>query len=204
MLAAKGGGPYSLENIKKFALKKQGLIDSSKKLLEKNKKLLTYRKKLVMESDLIKEKGNKIVARYKFFVNKFLICRKKLRELKYIWILSKEIQSLKLKSNEQNKNLVSVSYAKLKQLKENHLLAAKLGSDNSISQEQYLSAGSYLLPNPPKEILNRILLTLNLLPFSAQATHSQRGGLARSAPFLTPKGHFAGGRGPCFAKKRGG
>ena len=126
----------------KLSLKRKELIQNGHELLEKRQILLEKRKELMLQSQVLKDKGIQVALRYKSLLNQLTASSKKLRELKYLLILSKEIKAIKNLANQQEKNIFSVSYGKLKEF-------------NTTSTEM-----PWVLPNPPKELLNRIVLTI--------------------------------------------
>ncbi len=126
----------------KLSLKRKELIQNGHELLEKRQILLEKRKELMLQSQILKDKGIQVALRYKSLLNQLTASSKKLRELKYLLILSKEIKAIKNLANQQEKNIFSVSYGKLKEL-------------NTTSTPM-----PWVLPNPPKELLNRIVLTI--------------------------------------------
>jgi ribosomal protein S2 len=126
----------------KLSLKRKELIQNGHELLEKRQILLEKRKELMLQSQILKDKGIQVALRYKSLLNQLTASSKKLTELKYLLILSKEIKAIKNLANQQEKNIFSVSYGKLKEL-------------NTTSTPM-----PWVIPNPPKELLNRIVLTI--------------------------------------------
>ena len=132
-----------LQKTKMLSLKRKQLVENCYSLLSRRQVLITKRRELMYQSIVLKEKGLQIVARYKTLLNQLTIYSKKLRELKYLAILSNEIKNIKNKARLENKDILNVSYGKVKELIKNS------------------QSGSYnIIPNPPKEILNLILLTI--------------------------------------------
>lgn len=115
------------------------LLTKGMNYLEKRQKLVEKRRELIYQTLQLKEKGLLISSKHKALLNQLAIYAKKLREYKYLLILTTELQNLKNSSSSQ---LVSVSYNKFKEV------------------NQQLSNSSAFVPNPPKEILNRIVLTM--------------------------------------------
>jgi small subunit ribosomal protein S2 len=130
------------------------LISKGMEYLQKRQKLIQKRRELIYQTLLLKEKGLEISNKYQTVLNQLAAYTKKLREYKYLLILTSEIQKLKSKNSsgshrpevgevaEQN-SLYSVSYGKLKDI-----------------QNQNNANYPWIIPNPPKEILNRIVLTM--------------------------------------------
>ena len=131
-----------LQKTKALSLKRKQIVENCYALLSKRQILLTKRRELMYQSISLREKGSQVVSRYKTLLNQLTIYSKKLRELKYLLILSNEIKNIKNKARLENKEILNISYGKVKELLKN-------------------ASSSYnILPNPPKEILNLILLTI--------------------------------------------
>lgn len=132
-------------------------------LLEKRQKFMQKRRELILQTLLLKENGLKISLKHKAILSQLAIYAKKLREYKYLLILTSEIQNLtgggfsvsnpfssvEGKETSLLKNLVSVSYSKLKEMSP----SSGLPEGNEENQ-------SWIIPNPPKEILNKMVLTM--------------------------------------------
>ena len=123
----------SLLNTKRKELVTKGIL-----LLEKQKQLSVKQKELSVQSQTLKMKYIQLTNNYRQVLNNLMISRKKLRELKGLLIVSKELQLFK---QQANKNLYMVSSIEPK----NAVLA----------QNQKLRNG--ILANPPKEILNKMV-----------------------------------------------
>jgi ribosomal protein S2/predicted RNA-binding protein with TRAM domain len=134
-----------LEKTKTLALKGTQLLENSYSLFAKRKVLNIKRRELMYQSIILKEKGLQVISRYKNLLNQLVIYIKKLRELKYLLILSNEIKNIKNQGREQNKEILNISYGKIKEL--------TINSSNFVTQYN-------VIPNPPKDILNLILLVM--------------------------------------------
>ena len=139
-----------LQKTKILSLKRKQLVENCYSLLSRRQVLITKRRELMYQSIILKEKGLQIVSRYKTLLNQLTIYSKKLRELKYLAILSNEIKNIKNKARLENKDILNISYGKVKELMKNN--SNGIGESGSIA--------SNIIPNPPKEILNLILLTI--------------------------------------------
>lgn len=131
-----------IETTKKLSLKRKQLVENCYSLLSKRQILISKRRELMYQSIVLKEKGLQVVSHYHAKERELAMYSQKLRELKYLLILSNEIKKIKNKARLENKEILNISYGKVKELTKN-------------------SSASYnILPNPPKEILNLILLTM--------------------------------------------
>lgn len=123
------------------------LISKGMEYLQKRQKLIQKRRELIYQTLVLKEKGLEISNKYQTVLNQLAAYTKKLREYKYLLILTSEIQKLKSKDSSggatEPNSLYSVSYGKLKDI-----------------QNQNNANYPWIIPNPPKEILNRIVLTM--------------------------------------------
>lgn len=126
-----------IENVKKLSSKRKELLKNNLALLEKRQKLLQKRRELMVQSQVLKEKGLSLSARYQSLLTQLVAYTQKLREYKYLLIISKQLHLIKTNAANQNRNIYSVSYNKLKEFKTNSIL-----------------------PNPPREILNKIVFTI--------------------------------------------
>lgn len=155
-----------LNNAKKLTGLRDDFLNKGMQYLEKRQKLIQKRRELIYQTLLLKEKGLDISLKHKAVLNQLAIYAKKLREAKYLLILTSEIQKIKEGTSTKNLNLLSVSYGKFKeinQLLKNQIQIQKghssqfsvgdeaLGKDN----QQNLD---WIMPNPPKEFLNRIVV----------------------------------------------
>jgi small subunit ribosomal protein S2 len=133
-----------LEKTKKLSSKRKQLVENCYSLLSKRQVLIAKRREIMYQSIVLKEKGIHVISRYKNLLRELTIYSKKLRELKYLLILSNEIKNIKNKARLENKQILNVSYGKVKEL---------INNSSDVSQH-------HVLPNPPKEILNLILLIM--------------------------------------------
>nr|YP_009185304.1 ribosomal protein S2 [Phacotus lenticularis]ALO63619.1 ribosomal protein S2 [Phacotus lenticularis] len=126
-----------IENLKKLSLKRTELLKKNLSLLEKRQMLLEKRRELMIQSQVLKEKGQSLSVRYQSLLSQLVAYTQKLRELKYLLMISKQLNSIKTNAASKNMSIYSISYSQLKELNVRSVL-----------------------PNPPKEILNKIVLTI--------------------------------------------
>jgi len=124
------------QSLKQLMGKRKEFIQKGQTLLEKRALLLQKRKQLVSQSQALYEKAIIITNNSKEYLNKATIVRKKLRELKSLLFVSQQLQKLQLNAKKQNKDLYTVSY----------------------NQYKVLGNNASVMPNPPKEILNKMVL----------------------------------------------
>nr|ALO21587.1 ribosomal protein S2 [Haematococcus lacustris] len=142
-----------LQRTDKLNALRKSLISKGMNYLQKRQNLNQKNRKNMYETLLLKEKGLLISTKYKEILNQLTLYTKKIREYKTLLILTTAIQKLKtittkgsldgLNVNDQNANkiLYSISYGKLKNFQ------------NSVIYKR-------IVPNPPKDILNRMVLTM--------------------------------------------
>nr|ALO21320.1 ribosomal protein S2 [Chlorogonium capillatum] len=144
--AFKNNNKYMTLRAQKLTALRQEYIKKGMNILQKRQTLIQKRRELIYQTLLLKEKGFQISSKYKAVLTQLAAYTKKLREYKYLLILTTEIKKLKdtagILSGAGN-NLYSVSYGKLKEV--NNTQGSK---------------AAWIIPNPPKEILNRIVLTM--------------------------------------------
>lgn len=123
-----------------FILKKrQQLLERGQQLLEKQTQLLTQRKQISEKSAQLQEKANLLITRKNYLITQFMNSRKKFRELQVLMFLSIELQKVKASFKANGENLFTISSADF-----NKIAAEKSG----------------FIPNPPKEILNKLIATM--------------------------------------------
>uniref|UniRef100_A0AB39A660 Small ribosomal subunit protein uS2c n=1 Tax=Borodinellopsis insignis TaxID=3229915 RepID=A0AB39A660_9CHLO len=136
---------------KNLLFKRKQLIEKSQILLLKRQTLLEKRRILMLQSQILKNKGRETLTLH----------NKKLIELKSFYTLSLEIKNLKKLAKQQNKDVYSMSYTNLL----NYV---------------YKESSNSILPNPPKEILNRIVVTMlnftkhNGVPYKVPQYNSEK------------------------------
>lgn len=132
--------------------------------IQKRQQLIQKRNQLISESILLKEKGLDLWLKHKTILNQLSIYAKKLRQYKYLLILTAEIQNIKNQTNNSNPNmaLLSVSYSKLAASNQKSN-AELLNQDTPTGNEASLTSvlGASRLPNPPKDFLN-LMVTASL------------------------------------------
>lgn len=145
-----------LEKTKKLSLKRKQLVENCYSLLSKRQALMAKRRELMYQSIVLKEKGLQVASRSKQLLRELTIYTKKLRQLKYLLILSNEIKQIKNAARKENKEILNISYGKVKEFSQ------------TSSETPYA-----ILPNPPKDILNLILLTMKNKYEGAQLTQKK-------------------------------
>nr|ALO63234.1 ribosomal protein S2 [Chlamydomonas applanata] len=111
------------------------LITKGMDYIQKRRELIQKQRELAYKTLLLKEKGLQISAKSKLLLNQLSIYNKKLREYKYLLILTSEIKALRAQAS----------------------TTKKLYSVTKFTQNQSVSG---IIPNPPKDILNRIALLI--------------------------------------------
>ena len=119
----------------KFAEKRNILMTKGMIYIQKRQKLIQKRRELIDQTLFVKEKGLQISSRYQMLFNQLAAYTQKLREYKYLLMLSSEMKGLQ----KTNVSLYTVPYNTLKNIPENNIKP-------------------WIVPNPPKEILNRVAL----------------------------------------------
>lgn len=120
--------------------KREQLLERGKTLLQKQNQLIMQRKEIFEKSSQLQEKANLLITRKKYLITQFMNSRKKLRELQILMLLSIELKKMKNQFNEQGKNVVTISSSDFAKLQDTNLTG--------------------FMPNPPKEILNKLIATM--------------------------------------------
>lgn len=146
-----------IEKSQKLTALRNECLRKGMNYIEKRKNIMLKQRKLKVQTLLMKEKGLQILSKYQTLLNQLTLYTKKLREYKsFLWLTSEIKNSLarepKAKApsalapsaleQDSNKKLLTVSYRKLKETKNSY--------NNSL----------WMIPNPPKEILNKMVLIM--------------------------------------------
>jgi small subunit ribosomal protein S2 len=151
------------QSLKQLMGKRKEFIQTGQTLLEKRALLLQKRKQLVSQSQALYEKAIIITNNSKEYLNKATIIRKKLRELKSLLFVSQQLQKLQLNAKKQNKDLYTVSY----------------------NQYKVLGNNASVMPNPPKEILNKMVLFIKQNSVLTTSNISKKDTTGKSVVVLT-------------------
>jgi small subunit ribosomal protein S2 len=143
--------------------KRKEFIQKGQTLLEKRALLLQKRKQLVSQSQALYQKAIIMTSNSKEYLNKATIIRKKLRELKSLLFVSQQLQKLQLNAKKQNKDVYTVSYNQFK----------SLGNNASV------------MPNPPKEILNKMVFFIKQNAALATSNITKKDASAKSVVVCT-------------------
>nr|QIA46931.1 ribosomal protein S2 [Volvulina compacta] len=120
-------------NVSSLNTKRKELISKGILLLEKQRQLALKQKELILQSQTLKSKAILLTNNYRQLLNNLMLSRKKLRELKALLLISKELQAFKHQAKQDNTNLYMVS------------------------NNKSLAANKFIISNPPKEILNKMV-----------------------------------------------
>nr|ALO63387.1 ribosomal protein S2 [Carteria sp. SAG 8-5] len=144
--------------------KRKEIIQKGQLLLSKRQQLLEKRKELFKQSQVLKEKGYQVVNKYETLLTQLINQRQKLRELRNLFLISREIQTMK-------KNAMTINVRK---------------TSNS---EQFVTG-----PNPSKDILNKIIQGLALQDLTFKQTEKAEKSKSKAillSKLLSKFGHFA-------------
>jgi len=172
-------------------MKRKALFSRGQFLLEKRKRLLEKQTALKEKTFKIKESGVIIANKYKVLLNQLTTTHKKLHDIRLIFILNKELRTITKLAKEQGKNQYTLSDEKFEQFS-----SLGLENDQSLFLENILvkmsSKKLWLIPNPPEEILNKILVTINSLSAnnwnSPKNTNLSSAGLSEQVQDRNPSG----------------
>lgn len=134
------------EKSQKLTTKRKELVEKSQLLIDTYYGILKKRKELILKSQNLKEKASLISNKYKQLYNQLTITRNKLREFKYLLLI---LQNIKQISIQQNQNLYTFNENDLKDFS-----ITQFSTEFTIDTKDLKG----FIPNPPKEILNKIVL----------------------------------------------
>jgi small subunit ribosomal protein S2 len=132
-----------LEKTQKLTSKRKELVQKGQVLLEKRQLLLQKRKQVIAQSQVLYANFVGLTNNSKEFLSRATLLRKKLRELKALLFVGQQLQQLQQNAKKQNNDVYTLSY--------NASLAYK-------RNQQEARQDNMVLPNPPKEILNKMVL----------------------------------------------
>lgn len=144
---------FLIEKSQKLTALRNECLSKGMNYIEKRKNIMFKQRKLKVQTLLMKEKGLQILSKYQTLLNQLTLYTKKLREYKsFLWLTAEIKNSLATPYaatakgaqpvTDSNKKLLTVSYTKLKETKNAY--------NNSL----------WMIPNPPKEILNKMVLIM--------------------------------------------
>nr|YP_009184710.1 ribosomal protein S2 [Oogamochlamys gigantea]ALO62817.1 ribosomal protein S2 [Oogamochlamys gigantea] len=158
------------EKINKKALildfKRKQLCTKGRALLETRKKLIQKNYAILKQSLILKEKAVLIEKQYKFLLNELAVNRKKLREFGTLLVISKKISQIRQLAKQENNRLGAVSYSKLLSLRDFNKyidVVSQTSESNTFSKNS-----NWVIPNPPKDIINKIILFFKPYFFKGQ------------------------------------
>jgi len=129
----------------KLGEKRNLLMTKGMVYIQKRQKLIQKRRELIDQTVFVKEKGLQISAKYQMLFNQLAAYTQKLREYKYLLMLSSEMKGLQ----KTNVSLYTVPYNSLKNM---------TSHNQGDSEAQGNDLKPWIVPNPPKAILNRVAL----------------------------------------------
>ena len=147
-----------VEKSQKLTNKRKQIIEKGQMLLEKRRLLLQKRKHVVSQSNALYEKALKIVNNSKELFSRATRLRKQLCELKSLLQVSQQLQKLKQTVKEAN----TASQTQFYTVSYNTARSSKYKELSSVPN-------SFVIPNPPKDILNKMVLFIKNTPQSANA-----------------------------------
>nr|AYQ94373.1 ribosomal protein S2 [Chloromonas rosae] len=167
-------------------LKRKELFEKGQSLLEKRQNLLNKQKELKEKTLNIKENGFLIANKYKVLLTQLRTTHTKLHDLRLLFSLNKQLRQIKKLAKDQGKNKFILSYGKFKQLttlateknnqgtlftssnQASHTLDGSPLFNGNKSQDiknfntDFINSKKFwLIPNPPQEILNKLLSKIN-------------------------------------------
>lgn len=128
----------NFEKINNLSEKRKEIVSKGTLLLEKRLQLCLKRQELISQSQALKSKARTLTKIYLRLINNLMLSRKKLRELKALLIISKELQTFIRQAKQDNENIFMVSYNRFKTIDDIYLPQVKLIA-------------------PPKAILNKMI-----------------------------------------------
>jgi small subunit ribosomal protein S2 len=146
-------------------------MDRGQFLLEKRQNLLNKQNELKEKTLNIKESGFLIANKYKILLNQLKTTHTKFNDLRLLFLLNKELRKIQKLAKEQGKNQFILSYSQFKEfatLASNppviRTFATPPFEEGRAEHRQNTTFSNskkfWLIPNPPQEILNKLLLKI--------------------------------------------
>jgi len=145
----KGNKTEFLNQTNLILKKRQQLLDRGQNLLEKQTQLITQRQNIIEKSAELQEKAALLMARKNYLLTQYMNSRKKFREFQVLLVLSMELQKIKANLKAKGQSVVTISSADFNKIARRDFLDREIGSEK---------VG--FIPNPPKEILNKLISTM--------------------------------------------
>jgi|AntDeeMetagen681_2_1112603.scaffolds.fasta_scaffold03050_1 small subunit ribosomal protein S2 len=188
----------------KFAEKRNFLMTKGMVYIQKRQKLIQKRRELIDQTLFVKEKGLQIASKYQMLFNQLAAYTQKLREYKYLLMLSSEMKGLQ----KTNVSLYTVPYNSLKNITVLPPLISLISkggtvspapergtavskendgfTGNKVNGETENDIKPWIVPNPPKEILNRVALA-TVRSRETDSRDTYQGASADTSRLRTPK-----------------
>lgn len=181
-------------------IKRKELFERGQFLLQKRQSLLNKQNLLKDKTLNIKESGFLIANKYKVLFSKLTATHKKLHDLRLLFILNKELRNIAKLAKERGKTQYTLSYVKAQALKQLPTVASGKDQQEKIPVAKISSKKLWLIPNPPQEILNKILITIKASPSNLDSQKNSSS--AKQTILVAPKGGQMR-KGPSEAKSEG-
>lgn len=136
-----------IERSQKLMQKKQEILAKNQVFIQKYIDLKMKKTEHIQKSQILLQKGNMLVYQKQNLLKQFKNNQARLKEFKQLFLIGQELLKLKNNATQKGQQILSVSYGTLVSFAEQN------NNANSLS---------YTVPNPSKEILNRITQTMKM------------------------------------------
>jgi small subunit ribosomal protein S2 len=153
-----------LEKSQKLLQKRKQYINRGNALISKSQQLVNKTKQINEKTSQVHEKINNLITRKKSLIHQLKLSQEALQEQKLLLIIAQELRKLKKLTKQQGKTAWTLSFGKV----------AKLSASADGQRESTTNQNLWMVPNPPKEILNKIVLNMKEQYDSSLALSSSR------------------------------
>nr|ALO21430.1 ribosomal protein S2 [Golenkinia longispicula] len=150
-----------LEKSQKLLDKRKQFIERGHVLIEKSKQLMKKKKQINEKTYELQEKINTLLIRKTNLLNQLEISKVALKEQTLLLRIAQELRKFKKLTKQQGKTVWALSYGNIVTLTKQQMINSSITEPSPYNMPPAGNKkGQWIVPNPPKEILNKIILTM--------------------------------------------
>lgn len=125
--------------------KRQEILVKNQLFIQKYIELKSKKKQLIEQSQRLLQRGKLVIYQKEALLKQFKTNQTKIKEFKQLFLIGQEFLKLQKNANDQGQKVWTVSYKQLNQF-----------------ESQTSGTHSWAIPNPPKQILNRMIQLMKI------------------------------------------
>nr|AYQ94840.1 ribosomal protein S2 [Follicularia botryoides] len=133
-----------IERSQQLIKNKEQILSKNQVFIQKYIELKSKKAQLLQQSQILAQKGHMLVYQKQNLLKQFKDNQARLQEFKQLFLIGQELLKVKKEAKQKGQQILSVSYGKLQDFSELNKFMA------------------YAVPNPPKEILNRMIQSMKM------------------------------------------